>query len=136
MSYWPQILAVLYAFGGALAINALVYGVSRTWKTNAHVQRALPMLPVLFGALLALLQWPHIFELLCTDIESLDAVNWSLPKYRGFCVMAGIGQGAVSLNMHKFLTQTLLGQDGIIQAALRKKLQLPADSEGGAGEAD
>ena len=130
MTYLPQLMAVGAALSGALAINAIVAGISRTFKEQPHVQRSLPMLPVLFGALFALWQWPYIFTLACTGMGELGKIDWSRADLRGFCIMAGIGQGAVSLNMHKFFTQTLMGKDGIVQAALRKKLELPPAEAG------
>lgn len=119
--FWPQFLAFLLAFFGSLAINYVVSKIKQIGGDNPHVRRWLPAIPGIIGGIGGPFVWPLIMQLAASGFKELATIEWA--SYWMGMLLMGIAQGAISANLHKFWTQTILGKDGVLGKALFKILE-------------
>lgn len=71
--------------------------------------------------------WPFILDLAFTGYDQLATVKWS--EYWAVNMLLGVGQGAVSSNLYKFWSQTIMGRDGALKRALFRFLRIDKHEE-------
>lgn len=120
--FWPQFMAFAISLSIALAINGTVATVKTISPKSPTINRWLPALPGLLGALSGIWTWPFILKLTFTGYPLLAEVNWN--EYWLINMLLGVGQGAISSNLYKFWNQTIMGKDGALKRALFRFLRI------------
>lgn len=117
-TYAPQILAALFALGGALGLNAFVALAKRIPTKSARWKSLYGMLPHVVGALCGYWVWQEILSLGSTGIPLLEDVVWA--DYPFILVSMGLGQGASAQSLYEFYKTSVVGPGGVLDRLIQR----------------